>query len=712
MQQAAPIGRADVRASICPARAAYLIADDDHMGFVAAIREASTRWAGVTEPIVPCVEGEALADRWANVIRCSNVDGLVNVSLASDHAEQVGAQIGMPIVNIADIDDKGLTRFTLHPVHTDQYQFVGPADVPLIAAEDSALWQRTALGDYLPDRIEEIVGRLVAAVSDIDATQEQLTAQIEGQTWLDFGRVRLVENRAWGGFSGAPIVLWVTEPDSLEDCLGFWNLRALRAFVLRPAPMLLLSTDRSVDWDLLSQSLEVHLRRPDEVEPDIIIESLSASDELVDAAAEELGLVPSTREPYEGWVIPPPPARQPPFAYRRDLDPFRYRLARRQYGHTANTSIHVYRKDTRIEFDSPIEFKGPGSLMVRLESDLFEGLPRRLSISSMILNNARWNDDQLEIVTDPLQHYRFDVQVPSLEDATWKLLKERCQAAEYSDKGKIGRRLIALGGYEVLLDPNARAAIAALVTPRSKTLLRELQRLREEGRPDEDLVELALTWGGTQQRRFRSVSELRGTVGLSGVASAERLCEQRWAERGFGINCEGCGVRSFVPLAETRPEGTCPACQAAQPYSKHPDSGAPQLQYRLNGLIDRAEDQGVLTHLLAIAVLDEEHEHTYLLPGVILPFEGQPPREADIFGVVDGKVLAGEAKNSPGGFEESDLDNDIALSAALGVDAYLMICNGDIPAPIVERAQQLVQADGLELVLIQGETLTGVDANE
>ena len=288
-------------------------------------------------------------------------------------------------------------------------------------------------------------------------------------------------------------------------------------------------------------------------------------------------------------------------------------------------------------------------------------------------------------------------------------LRERCPDAEYSDKGKIGQGLIALGGYDVLLDPSAGGAIAALVTPRSKTLLRELRLLRDQGQADEDLIELAQTWGGTQQRRFRSVSELREAAGPDGVKSAERLCRQRWAERGLGISCEGCGVRSFVPLAESQPEGTCPACQATQPYMQHPDSGAPQIQYRLHGLIDRAEDQGVLTHLLAIAALGEKHDHCHLLPGAILPNEGQPHREVDIFGIVDGKVVAGEAKNKPSGFQESDLDDDIALSATLGADAHLMVCNGSLPDPIIERSRQIANAADLELILVQNGAITSIN---
>jgi hypothetical protein len=46
----------------------------------------------------------------------------------------------------------------------------------------------------------------------------------------------------------------------------------------------------------------------------------------------------------------------------------------------------------------------------------------------------------------------------------------------------------------------------------------------------------------------------------------------------------------------------------------------PTVQYRLNTLVDRAADQGVLPHLLVAAVLEQRDERTLILPGVDVEF--------------------------------------------------------------------------------------------
>ena len=111
-----------------------------------------------------------------------------------------------------------------------------------------------------------------------------------------------------------------------------------------------------------------------------------------------------------------------------------------------------------------------------------------------------------------------------------------------------------------------------------------------------------------------------------------------------------------MPLEQTRPDAACPACQAPQPYETDSTTGAPMIQYRLHGLIDRAADQGVLSHLLAIAALRNEHDHAFLIPGADIRLDDGTEREVDLFGIIDGTVVAGEAKTSPTGFDESDIE--------------------------------------------------------
>ena len=54
--------------------------------------------------------------------------------------------------------------------------------------------------------------------------------------------------------------------------------------------------------------------------------------------------------------------------------------------------------------------------------------------------------------------------------------------------------------------------------------------------------------------------------------------------------------------------------------------------YRLNSLVDRANDQGVLPHLLAIAALGNG-DSTYIVPGVSAVLTGNQAVEVDLFGM-------------------------------------------------------------------------------
>ena len=709
MKQETPIGRADVRAAVLPARAAYLVPAGDREAFVVAVREASTRWAGVTEPIVPVRADGRVDGWWSQVVKLSKVDGLVNVNLSSTLAEQVASQLGLPVVDIARIDQEGGTRFSAHPCHLALGKPAGDGDSWVMASEDASLWQLVAAGDYYPHRVDELSEIQILRPPKENSAAEVCRAQIRGSTWLDAGVRDFAEHRRTGGAIAVPMILWVTKPSSLRECTHFWNLRALRSLEFSRAPMALLATGSDSDSGQLGQFLAPFLQKPDELEPDVVLCSLNVDEAELDDIATSLGLVRSTVEPYSRFSSPPPPLRQAPYTYRPDFDPRTYVLFERDYGRTAATTVQVYREDTRIEFDSPVSFSRFGSVLLRLESELFAGLPKRPKVASMISDGATWWGDKFQIATNAMNRYRLDVRIPSLRDAAWELIGSRCARVKLSDKGRMAQRLLELGDYEVLLNREIRLAVEALTTRRSQQLVRQLKDMFPEDRPNEDFRDLALRLGETQQRRFRSVEQLQSVEGIRSVECAELLCHQGWAERGLCIRCERCSVRSFVALDQTQPDAACPACQAPQPYEVDTRSGAPQTQYRLHGLIDRAADQGVLSHLLAIAALRKEHDRTFLIPGADIWFADDTQREIDLFGIFNGTVVAGEAKTSPTGFEKSDIEADVELSSALGADTHLMIATEPMAEETIKRARHFTRDAKLGLILIQGEDVETIE---
>ncbi len=340
--------------------------------------------------------------------------------------------------------------------------------------------------------------------------------------------------------------------------------------------------------------------------PDAIICSYSVKEQRLEEIAQSLGLNLSTEDMRSSRKIPPPPRREPPYTYLTNIDYRPFVVFDRQYGATADALTQVYREKTSIRLGLPVNFNGHGRTLARVTSPAFDGLPRRSQVAELILKNARWSGDALQINTGTRDRMNLDLRIPSLAESAWSLLRASTASAGLSDKGQLASRLEALALSDVLLQDGVPDVVRDLTTPRSKTLLNQMERMRDEGHPNTDLAELASAWGGRASRRYRSTAVLKGTSGRHAPTAAERLASEGWAERGFEIRCGQCTLRSFVPLNEAQAQPECPACGAIQRYE---GSNGPALHYRLDSLVDRASDQGVVPHLLAVAVLRASAEH-------------------------------------------------------------------------------------------------------
>ena len=631
-----PIGQSTFRVRVLPARAGYLTTPDDTCGVVEAIREASTRWAGFSEPIIPVPAAGAVDGWWVQTLETAEVDGLVNVNIDPEAAERVAKTLGLPVVDLADIDKSGRTQFTTHPANLQQTrpQFADQAAV--LARADGALWEKTAAGDLTAEQKADCEGTSVP-VWRPETADLIGRAQLEETCWLDVGAAHFAEHRIVGGPFAAPTIIWVTEPDSVEDCVYFWNLRALRSRRLRPAPMLLIPAEQIFHWTGFADALAYRLSRPEDIEPDVVLSSASVGPDQLDEVAGLLGLIESTEPLRANIQFPPLPLKRAPFTYRRDIAPRTYFHSPRRYGATAQTLVQVYRDSTVVEVDSPVQFTGGGRVLVRVSSSAFDGLPKRPTTASLIMKDASWSEDELEYATYAQNRYRLELRVPTLSEATWALLRSQNAQARLSDKGQLASRLNELGAVEVLLHDNVIEVIDLLRTPRSTSLLRDLRQLLPEDYPPERLEELASRFGSRAKRRYLPLSNIK-EAGRNAGEAAELLSSRSWAERGLATNCDRCGINSFVPLPLTEPEPRCPACGAT--HTTFEPANGPQLHYRLNSLVDRAADQGVIPHLFAAAILTNQDPQTFLLPGIDLPFDNTKKEALRVFVGLKGLLLS------------------------------------------------------------------------
>jgi hypothetical protein len=208
---------------------------------------------------------------------------------------------------------------------------------------------------------------------------------------------------------------------------------------------------------------------------------------------------------------------------------------------------------------------------------------------------------------------------------------------------------------------------------------------------------------GRLERKSRCASELEDVENNIKVIAAETLVTLGWAERGCRIICKYCSVTSFVPFRHTTPSARCSGCESPGQY-EYSTAGV-TTYYRLNSLIDLASDQGVLPHLLAIAALRKQSSDTFIFPGVNVTFDDGAKKEVDLFGIHDGKVIAGEVKTSAAEFDEERIRRDIELSKRLLADAHVMACTEPLEEGAIVIAREVAQEYEVDLMILDADDL-------
>jgi hypothetical protein len=698
-------GQYPLDVTVVPARAAYLVREGSPEGFRRAIQEASTRWAGMTEPIVPVLEGGTVEDWARNVVTLARMDGAVNVNLPREEADAAAAALGLDCVPLSDIDRWGTTMFTCHP------GLVGPAAPPdpalVIAGSPGNLWQATAAGDLTTEHLEGLAPGILPvrrAFTPDDAGRAQLTKT----TLLDRTLVAFGETTGSHAPFPTSTIVWVTEPDDLRDCWDFWNARALAPIRFGPMPMILLPRNEIQHWIKFDQQFQHILRRRADFAPDVLLTSTNIPDSDLEEIAELLHLEHTDDEIRHGEDYSAQ-LRTPPFTYR--IEPTVAPLVNfpRVYGTSTQIDIHVFDNGTTTRFPSPVAFRA-GHTLMRFGGAPFRGLPRRPAVAKLVEQNAVWREDAIQFTTMALEQYTFQLRIPTLQQAAHALLGKATTRYQPSHKGRLATGIQRNIDLAVLRHPHLIKVVRQLTTPRMQQFIREAKRqFTGEDNLDaiiEKLKPLAEDWGARSERKMVTAAGLDKGATPHNVAALEQLCDLGWAERGLRVKCTDCGLDTFVPLGDVAPRGSaaCRGCGSRQNYT----SGTTEISifYRLDSLVDLASDQGVIPHLVTIAELNRREPQSWFLPGVDTWFTDRDnPLEADIFGVHAGRVLVGEVKSSGSEFTTDQITKDIDICTRLGADLYVMSALDTITAEAQTTATDLCKEAGVDLLVLTGADL-------
>lgn len=597
---------------------------------------------------------------------------------------------------------------TGHPTHFAPVMHPDLGPLFVAPPSEGQLWAAAAVGALTPQHYDSLIKIGGSNVVQIPQPDQLARAQLRGQTLIGQTASQFAVSQAGSNFIGErPMVIVLTDGKSFTDCIYFWNLRALIPLGLLDWPMAILPAGDLPNWLNIDQLVQAAFARSGAFAPDVLFISSSLAEADVHEAAAVLGLTRSESDKIKVGLTFPARTRVPPYTYKMGGD-IRFLFAEdRQYGVGVDADVHLFRGQL-----SPVTFRNPVSFeseiahgLLRLSGGPLSRLPRRASTARLIRDDARWVRDGVEINVQLRKEYRLTLGIPTLEEATYAALGDVVGGQELSDKGRIGEALRRGLDLTKLLQAGVYEAIISLTTPRSKELLRELKRAGGVEVPEGRLIEIAASWGGRSERRYRTASQVASEIGDSGQRALESLCSIGWAERGFEVNCSLCGVRSFVPLLATTDMARCPGCGTENTYTVASSGDTLAVQYRLNALVDRAADQGVIPHLLVEAAICGTAERGFLIPGLNVVFRDGGKNEVDVFGVLDSRMLSGEVKTKASEFNDGQISRDIEVSRRLGVDLHLIGCIQPIPDATRSAVETLCLEAGLEMMVCDGPIL-------
>lgn len=684
------LGEQAIKVIVSPGRAGYLVPEGDQAAFERAVTLASSRWTGVTEPILALRDDGTLSAAHIQIAQLLDLVGLVNVH-CGEVATSGAIGLGLPIVHEAVLDGSmDLRSLPSHVGITSATDYVG-------ARPDGDLWEKVAAG------VDTSNGHRWAAASDDNAGR----ASLARRSLLEAALAGFAESETINAASG-PILLWVTKPDSLADCLDFWNYRAMRGLRWPSSPTFLVPEHAFGPWVGIENSITSMIReRRFAGRPDLVINSHSVDDDRLRDIGQRLNLTWQSVDALEltsvvGFTSPSP---RDEYFFTTDLDPRAWLAYDRTLGYDEWFRVQVFRERTAVpvlpQSLRPVLQNHAGiPLRLRMSGGFLDELPRTPSTARSVLNTAAWSGPHLQSIVGISSNGLLNIDAPSARRVLELVVQDLTGQVSLSDKGRLAASLVKRHDVSVIEFKDRIAAIQALTTRRSKELVRELGRL--DNPPSTQVVDLVSSLGGRVERNYRSARHLgaRGLPTVAAVDVLESLADAGWVERGFKVDCDSCAMSGFVPVPEAPKSTTCPACGATSKLVRS-DWGV-DVYYRLDAFADRCSDQGVLTHAAVASVLLSQHPFSELHLGADVEWAPGNCQEVDLLGFLGPRLVAGEIKTSGNDFTDEQIDRDVALSARLGVDCHVMAYIWPPERPdVIAHAQSQCTAAGLGLLVVR-----------
>lgn len=280
--------------------------------------------------------------------------------------------------------------------------------------------------------------------------------------------------------------------------------------------------------------------------------------------------------------------------------------------------------------------------------------------------------------------------------------------AQVSDKGQHGVALLRLLNEPRALQVLGSSRVYELLENMSEIVprravqarLRDVLGAAQEPEQLEQVIQALQEHLGEGQfeRQHLSLEAIRQRFEVSADVCAvivNWLVQREILLRGYQIRCPHCGVARWYPLERLARVHHCDLCLEDSPITVPADRL--DWSYRINELVARAVDQGVLPHVLACRTFvswGQSVDSSLLgfLPGVSFrPRDGGAGEiEVDLLAVMGGRAIVGECKAS-GFLEEREVERLAGFARSLNCSRliYASPKSFDGSADLLERATQL-----------------------
>ncbi|MER6353695.1 hypothetical protein ABT186_18105 [Streptomyces sp. NPDC001634] len=225
------------------------------------------------------------------------------------------------------------------------------------------------------------------------------------------------------------------------------------------------------------------------------------------------------------------------------------------------------------------------------------------------------------------------LRVPTARQVFSTLLAGAGVTLEESDKGRYTRRMIELWGDFAALAADLKEG------PAANLLSGWISAGKEPGRVYQD-------------RKYLTLADVRMMTGGSEESARQLLdgyLQRSIATRGLLLTCGQCVGTGFYRLEDIGSHFRCQRCRQHNPIVRSAWKGQelePQWYYGLDEVAYQGLRSNIHVPILALAALAEPAHSFQHMPEAVVRRDGYPDLEVDLWAIVDGRIVIGEAKIS------------------------------------------------------------------